>query len=303
MIFKTTLIICIWAISSALTLSAAQGWHGIVPLHSTRTDVERQLGLPRESRGLAATYDTDSERVLVFYSGERCNKGEWNVPRDTVVGFTVSPNSKVLLSSLKLDKTKYKHVPDYHLQGAVHYVNREDGVRVETRLTEGEDEQVISISYDPGIKDLHLRCPGAASLTNSDVDGPPPYKFDEYSNILASDEESRLDNFAIYLHQNPKLLGYVIAYGGKRASSGAAKERAESAKKYLVSERNIQAHRIVTIDGGYRNDCMVELFTTAAGTSAPRPTPTIIRRNSQNLDRKSKNNRPLPQGSCNDNSK
>ncbi len=299
MILKTALIICSWAISSAITLSAAEGWHGIVPLHSTRTDVERQLGFPRESSGIASTYDTDSERVLVFYSGERCKKGEWNVPPDTVVSFVVSPNSKVQLSSLKLDKTKYKRVPDYHVQGAVHYVSREEGVRVETRLIKAEDEFVISISYEPAIKDLYLRCPGAAALTNSDVDAPPPYKFDEYSNILPGDEESRLDNLAIYLHQNPKLVGYVIAYGGKRAAAGDAMGHAQHAKNYLVKERNIQAERIVTMDGGYRNECVIELYITVAGGSAPSATPTIIRHDVQNIGKKSKSNRRFSRVNCN----
>src|SRR5688572_31602729 len=45
-----------------------QGWRGIVPLHSTREDVERLVGPPM-SNGI--TYDLRNERVTIGYSEDR----------------------------------------------------------------------------------------------------------------------------------------------------------------------------------------------------------------------------------------
>ena len=52
----------------------AQGWRGIVPLHSTRADVERLVGSPMTPNGI--TYDLKNERVNVVYSDGGCAKGQ-----------------------------------------------------------------------------------------------------------------------------------------------------------------------------------------------------------------------------------
>jgi hypothetical protein len=260
----------------AVNIPPPEAWRGIIPLHSTRMDVERLLGSPRESRGVASTYETENEKVLVFYSADPCRKGnDWNVPRDTVISFTVSPRAKLLLADLKLDETKYKRVLGFHVQGIIYYFNKEDGVRIETRVLDGEGEDVNSITYEPAAKDKHLRCPGAPSTSDGNENIPPPYKFDEYSNILLNDEKARLDNFAIYLQQDSKRIGYIIAYAGRRARANEAKARADRAKSYLINERGIEAGHIVTIDGGHREDSMVELYVALRGAPAPTATPTV----------------------------
>ena len=142
------------------SLSQAEGWRGIVPLHSTRADVERLLGTPTKSHGVSFTYDTKDERVLVFYSAGPCKKGvseEWNVPADTVLSITVHPNAKLLIDSLKLDKSQYRREGDPHADLVVYYVNLQEGIRISARMLEG-GEDVDSITYEPAAKDSHLRC-------------------------------------------------------------------------------------------------------------------------------------------------
>src|SRR5689334_10968122 len=146
------LIVCMSTVLTMIDLAQAKGWRGLVPLHSTRFDVERLLGNPKESRGVASTYDTQNERVLVFYSAGNCEEGtsnDWNVPRDTLLSITVQPNAKLLVDDLKLDKTKYERVLDYHVQGVVYYFNKEDGVRISARILEKTGEDVDSITYEP----------------------------------------------------------------------------------------------------------------------------------------------------------
>ena len=259
-------------------LSQAKGWRGLVPLHSTRVDVERLLGAPRESRGVAATYDTKDERVLVFYATGNCQErasNDWNVPRDTVVSITVHPNAKLLVNDLKLDKRKYERVADYHVQGIVYYFNKEDGVRISARLLEKEGEDVDSITYEPTPEDRSLRCsPSSVQPPGANEKEYLIRKFDEYSNIRFSDEKARLNNFAIYLQKDePKSKGYIIAYASENMRSGEAQARAKRAKDYLVKMRGIEATRIVTIDGGCRDRLEVELYALPSSMSPPTPRP------------------------------
>lgn len=117
-------------------LVQTKGWRDIVPLHSTRKDVERLLGVPQESRGVSSTYQTDEGKVLAFYSAGPYEKGKsegWNVPRDTVVSITFYPKGKMPVSDLRLNRTKYEKVGDAHADLVVYYFSKEDAVRISAR--------------------------------------------------------------------------------------------------------------------------------------------------------------------------
>jgi len=273
------IIPCVFTVLAVVGLSQAKGWRGLIPLHSTRADVERLLGAPRESRGVASTYDTQNERVLVFYSAGRCKEGasdDWNVPRDTVVSITVHPNAKLLVADLKLDKMKYERVGDYHVQSVVYYFSKEDGVRVSARVLGKEGEDVDSITYEPTSEDSYLRC-SATSVPQASANEKEYLirKFDEYSDLSFEDEKARLDNFAIYLQKDePTFKGYIIVYAAQKTRSEEAAARAKGAKDYMVKVRGINAARIVTIDGGYRDKLEVELYALPSSMSPPAPNPS-----------------------------
>lgn len=101
-----------------------------------------------------------------------------------------------------------------------------------------------------------------------------PTPIDEYGNIKFSDERARLDNFAIELQRDPTASGYILCYGGRRGRRGEAAARCERAKKYLVGRRAIDARRLVTVDGGFREDLTVVLWIMPPGVKAT-PGPTV----------------------------
>jgi len=119
-------------------------------------------------------------------------------------------------------------------------------------------------------------CPRSASCTTV-MFGNIGYhdKIDEYVNIRFEDEKARLDNFAIELQSWPEGKGYIVAYGGRRARPGEALKRAERAKRYLTTVRNIPARQVVVIDGGYREHLTVELKLRPQDAPPPQPTPTV----------------------------
>lgn len=116
-------------------------------------------------------------------------------------------------------------------------------------------------------------CGASASCTMS-VFKPKPRKFDEYGGPPAERTEN-LINFEIQLLREPGAQAYIITYGGRTSRPGEAKAAADKAKDYLVNTRGSEAARIVTVDGGYREQPSVELWIVPEGASPPAPTPTV----------------------------
>src|SRR5436190_1205603 len=95
----------------------AKSWRGIVPLKSTRADVERLLGTPNS----LGRYEFGDERAYVQYRENPCvgayrpleqDNCECFVSRDTVVSIHVTLEVLRTFSSLRLDKTKYQRKLD-----------------------------------------------------------------------------------------------------------------------------------------------------------------------------------------------
>lgn len=99
--------------------------------------------------------------------------------------------------------------------------------------------------------------------------------FDKFGDINCEEELARLDNFFAHLQSNPNYQGYMIVYGGRRGKRNEAKARAARMKFYLVRIRDLPAERIITIDGGYREEQTTELLLSPPNEPAPIPTPTV----------------------------
>jgi len=104
---------------------------------------------------------------------------------------------------------------------------------------------------------------------------PQPQQFDTYGRIARNDEKARLDNFAIQLQNDPGAQGYIIAYGGRRGPAGEAQTRADFAKNYLVNSRGIDPGRLVTVDGGFREEATTELWLVPSGATPPTASPNV----------------------------
>jgi hypothetical protein len=102
-----------------------------------------------------------------------------------------------------------------------------------------------------------------------------PQKFDEFGDVTCEDELARLDNFTHGVLAIPESQAYIIVYGGRRGRGNEAKARAARMKFYLVKIRGMKAKRIVTLDGGFREELSSEFWIVGPGHSAPLPTPTI----------------------------
>src|SRR6185503_4766168 len=108
---------------------------------------------------------------------------------------------------------------------------------------------------------------------------PPPLSVDPfdfgYGRIKFEDEKARLDNFAIQLLNDPGAQGYIYAFAGRDSRKGEVAKRLRRAKDYLVGIRQMKPGRIVTIDGGYRENFIVILIIVPPGAVAPLAMPTL----------------------------
>jgi hypothetical protein len=141
-------------IPPVLSKDQEQGWHGIIPLITTRADVEAMLGPPVKEN--SSIYETGQETVSIVYSDFPCKEGlagAWNVSRDTVIRIRVTPKKTLRLSDLKMESGKYQKIEHPHIDGMLSYIDEDSGVTINTRY-----ETVEEIFYNPQAKDKKLNC-------------------------------------------------------------------------------------------------------------------------------------------------
>jgi hypothetical protein len=277
------LIFLIAALATTPTVEA-KGWRGIVPLHTTRAEVEKILGPPTEQQSeYSVLYRTADESVIIGYTrGLPCGIGEkysqWRVPRDTVHSILITPNMGSPLSKLSIDESKYKKRRGADRAEDIYYINDEDG-----EILRVFQNDVMEITYSAAASDEPLRCTAGADLSNTKCEGLASPAFDTYGEISIEQERRRLDNFLIALTGQKGSEGYIIGYGGKRSRFGEPLIRAQRARSYLAKVRSFPIGQLEVIDGGYRDKATVELFVVAPGSCSPTATPTIDPRDVQIL--------------------
>jgi hypothetical protein len=154
------------------------------------------------------------------------------------------------------------------------------------KITGGQGTDTVAVELPADAKgevvakvELHgysLECPVEATAAVSQTTvGVSHFKFDEFGDIRIGDTKARLDNLAITLQSDPTLQSHIVVYGGRGSAPDQARRRAASMKDYLMNQRGLEPERIITLDGGYRNELSGELWLSLRGASAPSVRPTI----------------------------
>ena len=156
---KSKFVVLVGLLIALTDVAAARPWRGIVPLHSTRSEVRKLLGKPIiGGDGVIDLYELKEGRVHVMYARSPCEEGlpadwgNWRVKRDTVVNVSIQLHDEIPLKALRIrNLKKYKwYTGD---SGATYY---RDPVRgLEYQVQEG---MVTAITYGPRTKDRALRC-------------------------------------------------------------------------------------------------------------------------------------------------
>ena len=224
------------------TVVAAKEWRGIVPLESTRADVERLLGVQQSSKW-ASYYNLSREIVVFHFQSQSCDGDMfglgWNVPAGTVVGIGIIPKGEHR-------KEEYSLPSNSSVQdsggGFIYYSDNAAGVSIETYKN-----LVTLVDYYPGASQDNLRSP---QIQECCFDFFP--KFDEYQQLSFSDEKARLDNFLINMKERFGR-GTIEVVGPTKRDRQNRMKLAERAKKYLVNQQGLEVERVLLVDGGFRD--------------------------------------------------
>src|SRR5215467_8329480 len=100
-------------------------------------------------------------------------------------------------------------------------------------------------------------------------------QFDECNSCSLDDQKARLDNLAVELQNDPSTRAYILAYGGRMSPLGQVEKLMSRSRDYLITQRGIDASRLVVVNGGFREEDSVELWLVPSGVAAPQPTPTV----------------------------
>jgi hypothetical protein len=246
-------------------------WNSLTPLRSTRADVEKIFGKPKESKA----YETPSGTFSVNYSDAKCDEG-WNVSKDTVLSLSVSPKSEIGKSfeELKLDERKFLSSVDDAFFGS--WTNAEEGFQY---YFSNVRKELISITYIPKKSDNIRRC-----------DGFPPFApeaqyftMDKYSlhNKFLSEEESivRLysisDTIIANAVNDENSRAYVLVYFDNKFSLKNYRAGINKLKNFVFNWRKAPVEKIMFIEGGLREEAEIEFYILPKELSPPAPAPTL----------------------------
>ena len=240
-------------------------WNGIVPLQSTRSDVEKRFGNP--SAECHCAYSTANEAIVVNYAAGHC-KGPpygWNVGADTVLEIKLFPKQQMVVSEGELLTQNF--IKSREIDGpTVYYTNVLRGIKYAV-----SDGKVNSVSYIPSSKDVTLRCPGFPPYDGGLREYHPYAAFSSKAQFISE----RLAQFGAQLSHSTGVKGYIISYAGQLTKEGEARRMAERAKRLVTQGHRVLAARITAIDGGFREIAEYELFLIPNDMPPPAPTPTV----------------------------
>lgn len=95
--------------------------------------------------------------------------------------------------------------------------------------------------------------------------------FDTYNGKISWEEERmRLDNFSIYLKQNPEYIGYIAFFVGDKDKNKTVKKRIDRAKRYLIEFRKIPQNQVVTIYAGKDKETKIILQPVSKNNPPPK---------------------------------
>jgi hypothetical protein len=251
-------------------------WNGLVPLRSTRADVEKLLGAPKENFFGTFKYESKDGRVEVYYSTQKCDSA-WNVPIGTVLRIMVYPNSLQgkNLKELKVDENKFSYTADDAFFQT--WTNPEAGLQY---YSDGRGD-FISVTYLPKKSDNNLRCngfPPFAPETRHMMYEYVPF----YTKKLSRKKNldllfSRFGNIKwqfLYNFKNGYKAYAVVYFDNKR--------KFNEYKKFLIQiEQSIpkalafQSGQLTFIEGGLREESRIEFYILPITYTAPAPNPTL----------------------------
>jgi len=216
-LFKLIFAVCL-SLITPITLNA-ESWRDLVPLHSTRKDIEARLGKPLRSDARWMVYEFSNEDVSFFLAeSESCAEGA-RVPEGTIIFIEVKPTktrhpSEFGLAEVDIIKFEPSETGLVGFQG---YVNEEKGLVIRT------DPRTVDAIFYLGTAKERASCkafyPAARTL------GDVPYCFLCPLVVLSSPDEIEAGSLLTFsanvgAYLRPTTLKWTVSAGRILAGQG-----------------------------------------------------------------------------------
>lgn len=137
-------------------------WLNLVPLESTRENVEKILGKPEKYFETYGTYIRQDGTFSVWYTRGGCQKGveglQWNVQARKMASLLFYPKKSLPLKYYVSDISNFEKSDSLFRDGKKWYVSADGSIGYETIVPNGSAEFVYSISIEPAKNKDHLLC-------------------------------------------------------------------------------------------------------------------------------------------------
>jgi hypothetical protein len=241
----------------------------IIPLKSKRAEVERHLGKPNDEKCVNCIYETTASVIVVRYAVKKCEGAfsGWNVPRGTVLSYTVEPKQRKLVKI-----PKYQSLISFSTDDLTRYYT---DVLKGITYTISPQSELISSTRLPINSDNNLRCAG---FPKYDIAGTSYKPIDEFDDTNLDEAIARLQNHFIHLTQSGRGYKlYAVVYSGDNLAGNSFDNYFDRLRTALADEISQSPSKLELIDGGRRKRFEVNLFFIKKGDPPPSPLPDFAR--------------------------
>jgi hypothetical protein len=145
-------------------------------------------------------------------------------------------------------------------------------ITVDTAGLGGQPVSAI-IVVDDGSGDR--ACRQSAQATTDVIRPRQSVIFDRVPPVTYDDLKARLDNLAIELQNTPDAQAYIFVYTSPSSRPGQYDRLAKRVSDYLIVKRQIDASRLVILNGGNRDTDFYEFWIVPQGAQPPQATPGV----------------------------
>lgn len=158
---------CLWLITmffcyQGFLFGQKEEWSCLMPLKSTRAEVEKILGKPDKFFDTYGRYDTSYGRYSVWYATGHCQKKvegqDWNVDAGIMTSLFVYPNKVNLIDQYLSNLKDYERRESPGGYSRFLYLSKDESLIYETIKRPDSSEFIYAISLEPGKDKEKLLC-------------------------------------------------------------------------------------------------------------------------------------------------
>jgi hypothetical protein len=261
-IYSFCCIFALFLVSSIYAQENRETWRGILPLHTTKQEVEEIVkGLKRNTN---SSYETEKETIFINYTSGKCDGNGWNVVPDTVLDYQVYSKRREKIN--EVNKTYTNLILTSDDAGYRYFTEVKNGLQY---LVDTEDV-VEFIRYVPTSDDSKFRCQGFPKYDPVSEHYRP---YSKYEFKGSKWDVYRIGSFLAQLQSLTDHKGFIILYLKKQSSTQIKKQYLSKINDFVFDKNKIKTEKVKIIFGGYRDNSELELFLIPSSYPETIPTP------------------------------